>query len=60
MECAYYFGERHMECAYYFGGRHMECAYYFGRNPKLSIKKGPILRLTLFLLIASARKAKDR
>jgi len=18
-----------MECAYYFGGRHMECAYYF-------------------------------
>jgi hypothetical protein len=29
MECAYYFGGRHMECAYYFGGRHMECAYYF-------------------------------
>jgi hypothetical protein len=29
MECAYYFGGRHMECAYYFGGRHTECAYYF-------------------------------
>jgi hypothetical protein len=28
MECAYYFGGRHMGFAYYFGGRHMGFAYF--------------------------------
>jgi hypothetical protein len=45
MECAYYFGGRHMECAYYFGGRHMECAYYFD-----------LCRLCLSRLVAERRE----